>query len=394
MENIKGKVLVFTDLHLGLKSASKSRLAICVNVIKEIIQHVKEHAIETVIFCGDWNHVRVSTENNVLNVSYKLMSALAKHTKTYCILGNHDIYMKNSVDVNSLVIFKDIQNVQIVDQVFPVSINGNLSLFVPWLGDLSAQQKEFYDMMFGHFDVSHQYLIKSYIEDHSQNNRVSDKVANELSHDDLLKSSGSSSQNAGDYVGDFIDVVKRKGTIFSGHIHGRREFLAKGRQFILVGSPYQQNLGERENLCGFYVIDEDNHYQFHEIVSTPKHVELRMSQVVENFETFDFNIVKGNILHKIYDVEVDRILDAKISQKINDWHPYEELLPDYDVDLLMNSEIKLQNESIELIKKSKLDYVRNYIKNIDPDVLKEQELDSDKLYKVLEEYYNHVTEEK
>ena len=394
MENINGKVLIFTDLHLGLKSASKSRLAICVNVIKEIIKYIKENAVKTIIFCGDWNHVRVSTENNVLNVSYKLMQALAKHAKVYCLLGNHDLYLKNSVDVNSLVIFKDIANVQIVDKTLPVSINNNLSLLVPWLGDLGSYEKGFYDMLFGHFDVSHQYLVKSYIEDHSGNNSVSDKVANELMHDDLLKTSGSIQQNAGDYIGDFVEVVKNNGTIFSGHIHGRREFLAKGRKFILVGDPYQQNLGERDNSCGFYVLDEQNNYSFHEITSTPKHVQLRMSQIIEKFESFDFSIVKGNIIHKIYDVEVDRIMDAKISQKINDWHPYEELLPDYEVDLMMNNEIKLQNESIEMIKKSKLDYVRNYIKNIDPAVLKEQELDVDKLYTVLEEYYNHVTEEK
>jgi len=47
------------------------------------------------------------------------------------------------------------------------------------------------------------------------------------------------------------------------------------------------------------------------------------------------------------------------------------LLPDYDVDLDLNSEMRMQNESIELIKKSKMDYVKNYIKNIDPKVLKD-----------------------
>ena len=45
MENIKGKTLVFTDLHLGLKSGSKSRLAICINVIKEILTYIKANNI-------------------------------------------------------------------------------------------------------------------------------------------------------------------------------------------------------------------------------------------------------------------------------------------------------------------------------------------------------------
>jgi len=33
------------------------------------------------------------------------------------IVGNHDIYMKNSNDINSLVIFKDLDNVDLVGEV-------------------------------------------------------------------------------------------------------------------------------------------------------------------------------------------------------------------------------------------------------------------------------------
>lgn len=94
-------------------------------------------------------------------------------------------------------------------------------------------------MIFGHFDVSHQYLVKSYIEDHSGKITTSDNIINDLQHNNLLMSSENIQKNAGDYVGDFIEVAKRNGVIFSGHIHGHREFLAKGRQFIMVGSPYQ-----------------------------------------------------------------------------------------------------------------------------------------------------------
>jgi hypothetical protein len=321
------------------------------------------------------------------------MNALAQHCKVYCLLGNHDIYMKNSVDINSMIIFNNIKNVKILDSVLEASINGNKSLFVPWLGDVSKYNNETFDMMFGHFDVSSKYLIKSYIEDHSANNKLSDKDLNCLSNDEILSNS-KHTKNAGDFIGDFVDVVKINGSIFSGHIHGRKEFLAKHRRFIFVGDPYQQNLGEKNNVCGFYVINEDNSYEFHEITSIPKHVEIRISEVIENFESYDFSKIKGNILHKIYDVEIDNVLNAKINQKINDWQPYEELLPDYDIDITTSSEIKIQNESIALIKKSKLEYIKTYIDNIDEKVLIENNINTTKLYKILTEYYNLVAEEK
>lgn len=394
IDTINGKVLIFTDLHIGLKSASKTRLAICVKVIKEIVNYIKEHNIKYVIFCGDWNHVRVSTENNVLNVSYNLMKALAKYATVYLLNGNHDLYMKNSVEISSLIIFKDIKNVKIIDNVQLISINGNSSLLVPWLGNIEQFEPETFDMIFGHFDISHKYLIKSYIEEHTIQSEVSDTIKQQINNDLLIKTTGSTSDNSGDYVGNFVDIVKKTGTVFSGHIHKHREFLAKGRKFIMIGDPYQQNLGEIDYQCGFYVINENNTYDFHEINGIPKHISLRMSNVVKNYETFDFSIVKGQILHKIYDIDVDRIIDAKISQKINDWKPYEELLPDYEVDLQLTANFKLQNESVELIKKSKLEYVKNYIENIDKNILTEQNINSEILYKTLEDYYNLVIDEK
>jgi len=67
---------VFTDLHLGLQGNSVSKLNIAVRAVKEILDHVKKNNIKHIFFLGDWNHSRVTTENNVLNVSYKLMQAL------------------------------------------------------------------------------------------------------------------------------------------------------------------------------------------------------------------------------------------------------------------------------------------------------------------------------
>jgi len=65
------------------------------------------------------------------------MSALAKHCDVRCILGNHDIYMKNSSEINSLVIFKDLPNVKIISMPEEIDFNGKLGLMVPWLGDVS-----------------------------------------------------------------------------------------------------------------------------------------------------------------------------------------------------------------------------------------------------------------
>jgi len=45
--------------------------------------------------------------------------------------------------------------------------------------------------------------------------------------------------------------------------------------------------------------------------------------------------------------------------------PYEELLPDYEVELKNENDDHLVNESVELLKKSKMQYITSYIDSID-----------------------------
>ena len=66
--------------------------------------------------------------------------------------------------------------------------------------------------------------------------------------------------------------------------------------------------------------------------------------------------------------------------------PYEELIPNYDVQI--EEEVQdIDDEQAKLIKKSKLEYIKKYIDNIDNKIVKEQKLDKDKLYSIMEEYY-------
>lgn len=41
IQKIDGKVLLFTDLHLGLQNNSISKLSIAVKAVKEIISYIK-----------------------------------------------------------------------------------------------------------------------------------------------------------------------------------------------------------------------------------------------------------------------------------------------------------------------------------------------------------------
>ena len=123
----------------------------------------------------------------------------------------------------------------------------------------------------------------------------------------------------------------------------------------------------------------------------PKHIQLKMSEIKKvGIENFDFKVVSGNIIQKVYDEELSQVEDAAIAQKINDFKPYEELLSEYKVSIQYALKSKDDQTSIDLLKKSKLDYIKNYIDNIDENVINEGKTTKDKLFEILKAYYQRV----
>lgn len=391
--DIDGNTLVFTDQHFGVKNNSPLRQKICALVVKKLLEAIDKHSIDNIIFCGDFFHQRNALTIDTLNIAYRCLSALARRCKTYMILGNHDLFNKNSIDINSINIFRNNANVVVVDKPLEASMNGARALLVPWLADLSAYKPETYDFMFGHFDISSKFLMASYREDHANASKTSSAAMDSI--DSSLGNGASSKEELEKTIGNFIDLAKRDtGTIFAGHIHGHKEMVVKGRNFIFVGSPYQQNLGDINCRCGYYAIDKINQYSFYEIDGLPKHVQIRCGDVMAaGIDKFDFSIASKNIVQKIYDIDIGMEDDIEISKKISAAMPYEELLPEYqvDIDFSKNDIDDISNSRlIDAIRQSKLDYVKDYIAQLDANDLKASGIDKDKLYTMLERYYNDV----
>ena len=126
-----------------------------------------------------------------MNIAYKCLQALAKKCDVYMVLGNHDLFNKNSTDVNSINIFRDNARVHVIDKPIEVELNAKKALLVPWLSDLSNFKPESYDFLFGHFDISSKFLVSSYIQEHSRAKEASSNVASSIDGDSSLESSSS-----------------------------------------------------------------------------------------------------------------------------------------------------------------------------------------------------------
>ena len=385
MLTLDGNTLVTTDWHFGLNGNSVNKLAILCKIVKQLAEVIEKKDISTLLFCGDLFHSRASLDSKTINVALKCVNVLASKCKIVFILGNHDIYQKSSTEINSVNIFRSIKNVTIVDNAAEAEMNGSKILLVPWLADLTSFKKSQYEMMFGHFEINSKYLVQSYINDNKNASQTSSSYKADVLDDPLLKSAKKDEVN--DSVGEFVELVREGGYVFAGHIHSHKEFNSRKRHFIFIGSPYQQNLGEKNSVDGYYIIDSKNSIKFFELDSIPKHVDFRVSEAKDG--GYDFSALKGMIVHKIYDVEIDQATDAKISKHIAAAKPFEELLPDYSIAVSEEGEDQVVSESIELIKKSKLQYIRNYIDQME----KDKDIDSDKLYTMMEDYYRKAVGE-
>lgn len=393
MIDINGKTLVFTDQHFGVKGNSPKRQVIGAKAIKCILDDIQAKGIDNIIFCGDYFHQRNALTVDTLNIAYRCLQALARRCNVYMILGNHDLFNKNSTDVNSINIFRDNNNIHVIDKAEEVVLNGQKALFVPWLADLSSFKENQFHFMFGHFEISSKFLVLSYVQEHSRSVGASDGLSNMLDNDKNLESSGDAPDK---HLGNFIELVDKTGTIFAGHIHMHKEMVARGRKFIFIGTPYQQNLGEIGCRCGYYIIEKSGEYSFVENTSLPKHVQFVCSKILDaGIENYDFSQARGNIVQKVYDIDISMEDDLKINQKIASFKPYEELLPDYQVALDFTKEESntTQSKLVKMLKKSKLDYIDSYIAQLDDKALESDSIDKDKLFKLLEKYYKDVAGE-
>lgn len=242
--------------------------------------------------------------------------------------------------------------------------------------------------MIGHFEIATKFLISNYSQEHSKHVTGHTNDINEINT--LI-----TSESSKDLPGSFIDLVKPNGVIFAGHIHQRKEMRIKNRHFIFVGCPYQQNLGDINCKCGFYVLDDNCNYIFNEITTTPKHIQFKCSDILKHgIDNYDFSSAKNNIVQKIYDVDVSLQDDLKINQKISSYTPYEELLPDYRVEIKFDSTTQEADKTslVSILKKSKLDYIKSYIDQLDNNALKNEGIEKDKLFSIMKHHYTLVAE--
>lgn len=411
---IKSSIIFhFTDIHFGIKSDSETRLNIGIQSIEEAINIKNKLKIKTFIFEGDLFDNRSKIDIKTFNIALDCITRLAEDAEVFLIVGNHDTYHKSNIEIHSIKIFNNLPNVHIIDSLSEIVYNNHKILLVPWGQDLSTINNESYDSVCGHFHVSSKYLIASYIEDQNNetietSNTDNDILAgllksnldtyienkDEMFNDEDIKDVvlHKTENKSSSYLGNYIDKCKKDGYIFSGHYHTRKEFIVKDRNFIFIGSPFEQTIADIDKQFGFYLQDiQNNKVKFIENKKAPKHKLLKASELQDASLTSPMSLenkIKGNIVKLIIDVKIDYNKQNDINTLIKVCGPLEILSPDYVIPL--DNNLVLDIDASNITGKTQKAYLIDYISHLTEDELKNNNLVREDIFKITNTYYNEA----
>lgn len=307
------KVALISDLHFGVKSDDRIFQDSQFAFMEQMVNDCKERGIEKIFVLGDLFDTRHTV--NVLTIN-RVVEFFKRHEGEviwYIILGNHDLYYKNSIDVSSMVVLDRITNVNIIDKP---TLKGD-TLLLPWVTDYEEFRNEVEgkmdcERMFGHLDV------------------IGAKM-------DIFN-------NRAEQGFDKAELFKHWKHIYTGHYHIHSETTQGDCKLTYLGSPYQLNRSEIEDK-GFYILDTDTEdIEFVKNEHCIEYKKLRYPEIPENPELF----IQGNII----DVEISWE-DSKYMNKVNEYlEKIESYEPAYPVNPIYQR--RQENTPIEKIDVSKI----------------------------------------
>jgi hypothetical protein len=354
------KIALISDIHFGCRNNSETYLEIIKKLFLEtLLSTLNEHEINDVRILGDLfdcrNNINVRTLTVAMDV-FRWYKINKPNIKFKILLGNHDIYYKNRIDVNSVDCLRHIGNVEIIDKVTIETINSKKIITYPWLVPNSNEHVHFistssndiiYDLCLGHFEVRGFEISKGTFD--TENLPISS----------------------------FKNFKK----VFTGHYHLRNTI----ENVSYLGCPFQQNWGDYGDDKGITIWDVDEEKQiFIKNEASPKFIKV----IIDDIQNKNMSIlknIKGNHIKFIIDKKVDEAWLIKARAKLESMEALtfeventviDTVLDDSNIDILkINDPFHLLMECVENIEivddgidKTEL---KSYLMEIYTDSLKE-----------------------
>jgi DNA repair exonuclease SbcCD nuclease subunit len=277
------KLLITADIHCGVQG----RIDDCIWVIETIRQYAKNNNIKDVLVLGDLFHDRVSLNIEVLTKTYNKLEECQKDGQIWTIMcGNHDMFLKNSWEINSLRTLHKVSN--IIEDITNIEIDHQRYHILPFI----------------HYE-------DKYMEELSKINKNSNDNDILLTHIGVAGAILNECFLLKNWSAVNFDNTKFK-KVFTGHFHCYQSI---GDRVWYPGSPIPFRFDEGLVDHGFIVYDPDNNtHEFIKMfeidennIKPPDFVTIPDDSLIENISRVPGNNIKVILSHEYTSNELNKI---------------------------------------------------------------------------------------
>lgn len=332
------KIALITDTHWGIRSDNESFHDNTKKFMDEIFfPYLDDNKITTVIHLGDLvdrrKYININTARRLREDFIEPL--VERNIDTHIILGNHDVYYRNTNEVNSVkeLIKGRYSNITLYEkEATEVTFDGLPVLFIPWICEDNHEQvfKEIKttkaQVGMGHLEIKGFEMFKGSVVSHG------------FDRSDFNK----------------FDIL------FSGHFHHR----SSDGQIFYLGSHSEFTWSDYNDPKGFHIFDTDT--RDCKFIQNPFKMFSKIEyEEDEDFsENFDYSSVKNTYVKVIINSKKNPYLFDKFIDRIEKEGPIQVQIIEqlYTIELNEEETINEAESTIDIFKK----YVSSYDdKNVD-----------------------------
>ena len=223
------KILLITDQHFGVRNDSIHFHEYFSKFYKEFFfPYLEEQGISTIIELGDIFDRRkyVNFDTLIRCRDYWFDEISRRNIALHCIVGNHDIYFKNTNRVNApQLLLGEYPDLFVYDTPTEVNIGGRDILMMPWINNenyeecMTVAKQSNCSVMMSHLELAGFEMYRGAVNDHGLSHREFDK----------------------------FDLV------CSGHFHHK----SSKDNVHYLGSPYEMTWSDYNDDRGFHIFDTE-----------------------------------------------------------------------------------------------------------------------------------------
>ena len=344
------EIALITDTHFGARNDNLNFNRHFYDFYEGVFfPYIQQNNIKHCIHLGDLMDRRKYVSYRILKDFRERFIQPFNHLKInlHILVGNHDIYFRNTNDINSLneLLGQRHNNIFIYPEAQEVNFDGFPILMMPWINP----QNEIYS--FGMMDETKADTMVSHLE----------VVGFEMHGGHFSESGFDKSQ------------FKKFDTIFSGHYHKKSD----DGQIYYLGTPYQMTWSDYNCPKGFHVFDTETR-ELTRIVNPQKIFEkIYYDDTQENYDTHDVNQYKNKYIKLVVVNKNDLYKFDKFTDKLfkADCHEVKiiEDFTDLDANTVSDDIVENSQDTMTLLGK----YIDDLDVNLDKTKLK---TDISKLY--------------